>query len=414
MLKCSVVTPSHDTRYLVELHDTLRTQTYNNWEWVLYLNGDACGKGRSLPQQILDDSRITVWEEPGNGLVGSIKKAAFSKATGDVLVEVDHDDLLTADCLAEIMDGFADPKVGFVYSDIAKLSDDFTPYRKELGWTYRSFDWGEKQLIAMNSFPPDAGSLAFIWYSPDHVRAWRREVYEKVGGHNEDLSILDDQDLMCRTYLHTKFHYVQKVLYVYRITGENTWLKRNKQIQEGTVRMYHEYAHALAERDCELAGLMKIDLGGGLHPRPGYSTIDLEGGDISWDLNNGIPLNNNSVGVLNASHILEHLRNPVHIMAEIHRVLCDGGWAMIEVPSTDGRGAFQDPTHVSFWNENSFWYYTQKKQAEFIRNTTTRFQAYRNETMYPSQWWKDARIPVVRAYLRAIKSNKNRPHGCYI
>ncbi len=30
----------------------------------------------------------------------------------------------------------------------------------------------------------------------------------------------------------------------------------------------------------------------------------------------------------------------------------------ILVPSTDGRGAFQDPTHVSFWNINSFMYYS--------------------------------------------------------
>ena len=30
-------------------------------------------------------------------------------------------------------------------------------------------------------------------------------------------------------------------------------------------------------------------------------------------------------------------------------------------PSTDGRGAFQDPTHVSFYNENSFWYFTDRR-----------------------------------------------------
>jgi len=26
-------------------------------------------------------------------------------------------------------------------------------------------------------------------------------------------------------------------------------------------------------------------------------------------------------------------------------------------PSTDGRGAFQDPTHLSFWNLNSWFYF---------------------------------------------------------
>jgi hypothetical protein len=34
-----------------------------------------------------------------------------------------------------------------------------------------------------------------------------------------------------------------------------------------------------------------------------------------------------------------------------------GGTAEIVVPTTDGPGAFQDPTHVSFWNRRSFLYY---------------------------------------------------------
>jgi hypothetical protein len=97
-------------------------------------------------------------------------------------------------------------------------------------------------------------------------------------------------------------------------------------------------------------------------------------------------------------------------MSEIHRVLCDGGWAFIDVPSTDGRGAFQDPTHVSFWNENSFWYYTRRQQAQFIDNTTIRFQAFRLETLFESEWDKQHNIPVVKAVLCAVKSDERRPH----
>jgi hypothetical protein len=92
-------------------------------------------------------------------------------------------------------------------------------------------------------------------------------------------------------------------------------------------------------------------------------------------------------------------------MSEIYRVLADGGWAFIEVPSTDGRGAFQDPTHVSYWNENSFWYYTRKDKARFIRNDTIRFQDFRLDTI----WWDD-KIAVTNAWLVAIKDNKRRPH----
>ena len=178
--------------------------------------------------------------------------------------------------------------------------------------------------------------------------------------------------------------------------------------------MYHKNAYALVERDCELKGLRKIDLGGGIDKRAGYESIDLEDGDITADLNERIPLEDNSCGVVRASHILEHLHDKTKIMGEIHRILCDGGWAMIEVPSTDGRGAWQDPTHISFWNQNSFLYYTKHAQARYIRNNTIRFQSFRCETHFPSKWWKDNQIPVVTAYLSAIKSPKRRPHGIYI
>jgi SAM-dependent methyltransferase len=181
-------------------------------------------------------------------------------------------------------------------------------------------------------------------------------------------------------------------------------------IQTGTVEMYHKYAYALAERDAHLNNLLMVDIGGGLNPRNGYVTIDKEDANILCDLNDGIPLADNSVGVLNASHILEHLKDPYKSMSEIHRVLVDGGWAFIDVPSTDGRGAFQDPTHVSYWNQNSFLYYTHKEQAGYIRNKNIHFQQFRCETMFPNDWYKNMNVPVVRVILSALKSETRRPH----
>ena len=63
-----------------------------------------------------------------------------------------------------------------------------------------------------------------------------------------------------------------------------------------------------------------------------------------------------------------YFRNPIHTMQEAHRCLTPGGWFLTLPPSTDGRGAFQDPTHVSFWSSNSFWYYTRPEQARFIHS----------------------------------------------
>lgn len=404
-MKLSIITPTHNPKYLDELYNSIKMQTYEDWEWIILLNNGSNYNN--------DDPKVKIFnDDSGNKNIGYIKNKAFGLGTGEILVEADHDDMLTPDCLEQIHDAFVDDAIGFVYSNNAKLpvGREFVPYNPAYGWEYDMFNWQGNKLYAMNSFTPSAGSMAFIWYMPDHVRAWRKSVYDKLGGHDINLSVLDDQDLIVRTYLSTEIKFIDKVLYIYRITGDNTWIERNKLIQTETVNMYYKYAYKLAERDADINGLDKIDLGGGIDGRVGYKTIDMKDADIECDLNSGIPLPDNSVGVINASHIIEHLKDPIFTMKEIHRVLADGGWAMIDVPSTDGRGAWMDPTHVSYWNQNSFLYYTNRNQARYIRNDSIRFQSYRCQTHFPGKWWVDNNIPVVTAYLRAIKSDERRPH----
>lgn len=58
---------------------------------------------------------------------------------------------------------------------------------------------------------------------------------------------------------------------------------------------------------------------------------------------------------INASHVLEHIRNLSGFMAECHRMLMPGGTFYIEVPhagSTDL--AFSDPTHVRQFTKHTF------------------------------------------------------------
>jgi len=385
------------------LYDSILAQTYTNWEWILWLNNDI--KRDLLPKEFEEDERVIIYETDSTSKnVGYHKHHAFHKGTGDILVEVDSDDLIDPKCLQLLNKAYQDPEVGFAYSDSAIWDDTFVPYNVDHGWTHYPYKFRDKILTTMRTWEPSSHSLGFIWYAPDHVRSWRKDIYHQIGGHKEDLSICDDHELMIRTYMVTKMHHIKKPLYIYRVTGDNTWLERNEKIQTETVRLFNENAYALAERDADLRGLLKVDIGGGLFPRPGYMTIDQEGADVNWDLDLGIPLEDNSVGVLNASHIIEHLRDPIRTMREIHRVLAHGGWAMIEVPSTDGRGAWQDPTHVSFWNEHSFWYYTDRSKAQFIRNTDIRFQTYRLDT-----WEMQPHIPCVTAWLVAIKDEKRLP-----
>jgi glycosyltransferase involved in cell wall biosynthesis len=412
-MKVSIITPTHRPKFLNELYESICEQTYTNWEWILYLNGKV--RKDSISIAIRNDKKVKIFTDipcDKSSNVGYIKNRAFHLGKGDILLEADHDDVLLPECLTEVVKAYKkNPEVGFVWSDNLFMKDDFTPYDPSQGWTWYEKEYKGKTYKVMEGFEADAGTMSLIFYAPDHVRTWKRKVYKETGGHDVDRSILDDQDLMIRTYMITKFHHIPKCLYVYRVHGDNTWLERNQQIQDGTQVLFNEWQQRLAERDADLKGLRKLDLGGGIPgtDKRGYEVVDIKNGDINADLNKTWPFEDNSVGVVNASHLFEHLVDKHFSMTELHRVLADKAWAFIEVPSTDGRGAFQDPTHVSYWNQNCFFYYTRAEQAKFIYNDTAKYQARALDTRFYNDWMKENDIPCTRAWLRAIKSDSKIP-----
>lgn len=116
------------------------------------------------------------------------------------------------------------------------------------------------------------------------------------------------------------------------------------------------------------ASWRKVNLGCNQNIIPGWINVDLHpfpGVELVTDLEASWPWQDNALDYIRAFDVVEHLKNQIHTMNEAFRVLKHGGIFEIFVPSTDGRGAFQDPTHVSFWNHNSFLYYSQSHHARF-------------------------------------------------
>lgn len=107
--------------------------------------------------------------------------------------------------------------------------------------------------------------------------------------------------------------------------------------------------------------LLKLDIGSGVSRRDGYITVDKDQSvnpeyiedalDLSWQ--------DGCVDEIRAFHILEHIRteDKINVMKEFHRVLKPGGILEIEVPQFPHPASIQDPTHISFWCKESFWYF---------------------------------------------------------
>jgi len=372
----SLFTPSNNSDWLPEIYNCLLEQTDQNWEWIIVYNNGA------IPISDLwdNDSRVKTFNlYQTQEWIGPLKAKACEYATGDILLEMDHDDLLTIDAIAEVKKAFEDPDVGFVYSNTIRVDGYLNIHQRFnecYGWKYRKTEFRGKILDECIAFESIPASISKIWYAPDHLRAFRRNVYELVGGYAKDMRVLDDHDLMCRLYCITKFKHIDKALYVYRIHGENAWLKNNSEIQCNVLRLYDKYIECLAEKWAHDQGIRLIEMGGRLNAKAGYETVDLRDADIITDLNSRWPFDDNSIGCIRAFDVFEHLKTPIHTMMELYRVLVPGGYAFIQVPSSEGNGAFSDPTHVSFWNELSFKYYTTKQKNQYI-DCPVRFQALR-------------------------------------
>lgn len=104
---------------------------------------------------------------------------------------------------------------------------------------------------------------------------------------------------------------------------------------------------------------MRLNLGCCDQLLPGYVNVDLcPPADVVADLSQPWPWPDGSVQFIRAYDVFEHLPDKRRTMNEAWRVLVPGGRLELVVPTTDGRGAFQDPTHVSFWTPNDLFYYT--------------------------------------------------------
>jgi O-antigen biosynthesis protein len=403
----SVFTPSHDTTYLDDCLYSLQHQTYTDWEWVVLLNHNALWEPKE------PDPRIHVLRDDGVEGVGAAKREAVTYCNGDIMVELDHDDVLVETALEKVFAAFnAHPDAGLVYSHCAQvtkeLDRDDTTFDLSFGWEYRNVEVYERMVQYPVSLVPTPHNVCYIWYAPNHLRAFSRIAYEKSGGYDPARTVLDDQDLMCRLYQVGEFVLIDEVLYLQRAHGANTQSNGqiNPQIQIETVVLYDGYIEVCALAWARREGLLALDLGSYGNKRPGYIGIDQrrgEGVDVMCELPGPLPYGDGTVGVIRCMDFLEHVQDKVGLINEIYRVLAPNGMLLSMTPSTDGRGAYQDPTHVAYYNENSFWYYTNAAYQRYVPEITARFQVSRLITMYPSEWHQANNIPYVVANLVALK-----------
>lgn len=110
----------------------------------------------------------------------------------------------------------------------------------------------------------------------------------------------------------------------------------------------------------------RLHLGCGRNILAGWVNVDrvaLPGVDVVADLDDcartRLPFADDSVEELKMVHTLEHIRDTLGLMSELHRVARPGALLTILVPHGASDDAWEDPTHVRAYYQASFGYFSQ-------------------------------------------------------
>lgn len=250
----SIYTPTYNTgSFLRETYESLRTQTYPTFEWVVVDDASTDATWQELQQLAARDSRVRPHRLGAHdGRIGSLKDMATRLSRGEFLVELDHDDMLTDNALADIVAAFkSDPQVGFVYSDYASFFEDGSPHRYPADWAwpwndpkrYYEQEYRGRKVLVCNQmdiydvFGTDNFRQQFGWFltvGPHHVRAFRADALRALGGYNPNLPVADDWDLFSRFFINSRCFHLPKLCYLYRVRDawSNATFDRNQSIQD--------------------------------------------------------------------------------------------------------------------------------------------------------------------------------------
>ena len=200
--RISVLTPVYNPPpgVLQETIDSVRTQTYGDWELCLV---DDCSTDPAIAP-LLDaaaaaDPRIRVVHRSENGGITAASSDALGMATGEFVALLDHDDLIherALQAIAELADEH--PNLDYCYSDEAHLTPEgnhVTPFFKP--------DWSPERLRSQNYCT--------------HFSVFRRSLAIDVGGFRPGFDGSQDYDLILRVTEKARYiHHFTWIMYLWR------------------------------------------------------------------------------------------------------------------------------------------------------------------------------------------------------
>ena len=221
----SVVMSVHGARYLRDSVNSILTQTFGSFEFIIVDDGSTDDTWSILSAYAACDARLVLLRNEHNiGYTRSLNRG-LSAARGALIARQDADDISMPERLAQQVAFLeANPEVGLVASQVQVIDADGSPVAQEMFTGRLDNDGIQQQLLEHCCLCH--GSVMF-----------RRACLDAVGLYDERLEPAEDYDLWLRMAEVTRLAKLPDKLFCYRRHADSVSFKRaaDQQLHQATI-----------------------------------------------------------------------------------------------------------------------------------------------------------------------------------
>lgn len=218
MPELTVSMPAYNTaKYIGEAIESVLRQTGADFELVVVDDASADDTSKVALSFEAKDRRVKVLRNPVNRGISYCHNRVIRESESRFIAHVDSDDLVLPNAFQRLLTTLnSDPGIGQVHCYFLEVSEDGKMTREAFRARRRGL---------LKNRPPDMDykrELLVRGTVTNHLRTYRREVFEDLGCFNESLAYAEDYEMALRIVDRYKIKLVPEFLYCFRQHESNT------------------------------------------------------------------------------------------------------------------------------------------------------------------------------------------------
>lgn len=212
--KVSVIMPIYNgVKYMKEAIDSVRSQTYSDWELILVNDGSQDSSQKIIDSYLKKDTRIRSINQSNKGQ-SVARNVGVSISHGQYITFLDQDDRYYPERLSTIVQFLENNSIyGMVYSNVDTIDKEGRILSLGVLTSNKAIVHPKKSLIEC------LGSDLFIVPGSTLIK---RDIFDVLGGFDPVLSGYEDDDLFLRVFMYTRIGFIETSLLQWRIYPESS------------------------------------------------------------------------------------------------------------------------------------------------------------------------------------------------